>query len=463
MIEFSAKQRAVAADKAHEDFYFFTRWMHLQRSGTPWLRADHHEVICNALMDVYHGKYHFLLINIPPRYGKTELVKHFVAWTLGRHHHSEYIYSGYSATLAEDSSWATREIVTHPAYREIFPELTINEERNKRSDWRTTEGGIVYAAGAGGTIVGFGAGKKRPGFGGAFIADDPLNPEVANSEAERATTSAWFQRTVATRRNSPHTPLIVIMQRLHEDDPSGFLLAGGLEFKFQHVCLPALREDGTALWPLMHTAEALRGMQHARPYTFAGQYQQSPSPPEGGFFKPDQMQIYRAVPVGTRFLRGWDLAATQGDGAYTAGLKLGVMPDGRWIIADVERLQGSPDRVEAAIVNTAMRDGGSCRVSLPQDPGQAGKAQIAYLTRQLAVAGCAVESSPESGDKVTRAEPFAAQVNVGNVVLLAGEWNDALIGEMRVFPNGKYKDQVDAGSRAFNSLSGGGSWAFTSI
>ena len=111
------------------------------------------------------------------------------------------------------------------------------------------------------------------------------------------------------------------------------------------------------------------------------------------------------------------------------------------------------------MVNTASLDSVSTKISIPQDPGQAGKTQVLYLTRELV--GYSVESSPESGDKVTRAEPFASQVNVGNVVMLRGGWNTALIDEMRMFPNGSFDDQIDSLSRAFSHLIGGGlsQWA----
>ncbi len=103
-------------------------------------------------------------------------------------------------------------------------------------------------------------------------------------------------------------------------------------------------------------------------------------------------------------------------------------------------------------VGSPSRDGRGVRISIPQDPGQAGKTQVLALTRMLA--GHQVKSSPETGDKVTRAEPLASQVNVGNVLLLRGEWNDALIEEMRLFPNGAFDDQIDALSRAFAELLG---------
>lgn len=463
-MEFNATQRAVAAALAREDFYFFTRWMHLQRTGRPWLKADHHRQIAAALTGVYLGEWGespIVIINIPPRYSKTEMMMNFVAWTLGKHPDSEYIYTSYSATLAENNSWQTREIVTHPAYHEIFPEVALHRDRNSRDDWRTDKGGICYAAGAGGTITGYGAGKKRPGFGGALIIDDPHKADEALSDVTRPKVIEWIKNTVQSRRNSPWTPIILTMQRLHQEDASGWFLGGGLSPVSVHVCCPAIRPDGTALWPEMHSIETLRKMEQAMPYTFSGQYGQRPAPPQGGFFKPHLMAVVNAIPFGTRFCRGWDLAASTGnESAWTCGFKLGAMPDGRWIIADVKRFRGSPDEVEAGIVNTAAADGAACVVSLPQDPGQAGKAQVSYLTRALA--GFIVHSSPESGDKAQRAEPAAAQVNVGNVFMLEAPWNDELTAEMVMFPNSKFKDQVDAFSRAFTDLTGGGTWAFGS-
>jgi predicted phage terminase large subunit-like protein len=242
------------------------------------------------------------------------------------------------------------------------------------------------------------------------------------------------------------------MQRLHERDLAGWLLNGGNGEEWEHVCLPAIQEDGTALWEDKHKIEDLRRMEQAAPYVFAGQYMQSPAPADGGLFKPDQLQIIDALPAQQiTWVRGWDLASTT-TGDYTAGVKLGKLPDGRFIIANVVRIRVGPDERDAAITNTAAVDGFNVKISIPQDPGQAGKTQVLYLTRALA--GYNVTSSPESGDKVTRAEPVAAQVNIGNVMMLRGEWNEQLKDEMRMFPNGANDDQVDGLSRAFGELIG---------
>lgn len=446
-----AALRLAAIGWAREDLYDFSRWMFLQRRGYKWQRARHHQIICDALMRVYQGECKRLIINVPPRYSKTELaVVNFIAWALGKVPDAEFIHTSYSGTLAVNNSANIRALIQHEAYREIFPGCELATEA--KSHWSTTAGGVMYATGAGGTITGFGAGKHREGFGGAIIIDDPHKADEARSDVIREGVLEWFQNTLESRKNSRETPIILIMQRLHERDLSGWLLDNGNGEEWEHVCLPAINEDGTALWPEKHSIEELRVMDRAAPYMFAGQYLQRPAPLDGGIFKPDQMQVIDALPSGTvKWVRGWDLASTT-DGDYTAGAKLGKLPDGRFVIADMVRLRCGPDERDAAILNAASRDTRDVRISIPQDPGQAGKTQVLYLTRSLA--GYNVTSSPESGDKVTRAEPLAAQINVGNVLMLRGPWNDELINEMRTFPNGSNDDQVDALSRAFAELFG---------
>lgn len=446
------EERAVAIELARADLYAFSRFMFLARRGYKWQRAAHHKVICSALMRVYRGESKRLIINIPPRYSKTELaVVNFMSWALGRNPDSEFIHSSYSTRLAASNAWQARELVTHEAYREIFPTFELRQDSKARDEWRTTAGGCVYAVGSGGTITGYGAGKMRDTFGGAIILDDMHKPDEARSDVMRKGVLEWFQNTLESRKNSPETPIVLIMQRLHQEDLAGWLLDGGNGEQWESIVLPAIQPDGSALWPEKHTIEDLRRMQDAAPYTFSGQYQQTPTPLEGGIFKPDQINAVDESSGVVEWVRAWDLAATQDDGDWTVGALMGRTAARRYVIGDAVRLRGSPDEVEAAIVSTANRDGRKVKISLPQDPGQAGKAQIAYLTKSLA--GLTVSSSPETGDKVTRAEPFASQVNVGNVDMIRAEWNGPLISEMRNFPNGKFDDQIDAMSRAFNEIS----------
>lgn len=440
----------IAIELAKKDFYFFCRFMFHKQFGYKWQQADHHKVICDQLMRVFNGECSRLILNLPPRYSKTQLVIYFIAWSLGQHADSEFILTSYSSILAANNSWQVRNIVGMESYQLIFPAVKLQHDSKARSEWRTTSGGMVYASGSSGTITGRGAGKMRDGFGGAFIIDDPIKPNEANSEVVRQGVNDWFQGTVESRTNSSKAPIIVIMQRLHENDLSGFLLAGNNGEEWENIIMPVINDDGTALWPLKHTIEKLREMEQANPYNFAGQYMQSPSPISGGLFKPDMLNWIEALPAeNITWWRGWDLASTT-TGDWTAGVKLGSTSDGRFIIGDVVRLRGGPDERDQVIKNTAAMDGPKVKISIPEDPGQAGKTQVLYMIRALA--GFSVISTRESGDKVTRAEPVAAQMNVGNISILRGAWNNDFINELRMFPNGSNDDQVDALSRAFSHL-----------
>ncbi len=297
-----------------------------------------------------------------------------------------------------------------------------------------------------------------------FTADEIISIESVGREDV-------FDIQVARTENFIADGFVSHNTRWNEDDPAGRILPEGWKgesgtfigrtdgLEWHVLCLQALcetdtdplgRKRGEYLWPewfdQKHWSQFKNSVR-----TWNSLYQQRPAPLEGDFFKPAMMPVIDAMPAGAiKFVRGWDFAATHDDGDWTVGAKIGVMPDGRWLVADIVRLQGSPDEVVAALKNTAALDGKSVTQDIPQDPGQAGKSQVAFMAKQLA--GYTVSTSTESGDKVTRAEPLASQVNVGNVVMLRGEWNKGLVSEMRAFPNGGAKDdQVDACSRSFNA------------
>jgi predicted phage terminase large subunit-like protein len=256
------------------------------------------------------------------------------------------------------------------------------------------------------------------------------------------------------------------MQRIHEKDTSGVIVSRDLgyehlmlpmRFEIERRCKTSIgfvdprKEDGELLFPERFPEKTVAELEKTLgSYAAAGQLQQRPAPREGGMFKKAWFNIIQAIPLGTKFVRGWDLAATKGAGDFTRGVKIGRTKEGRFIIANVVGGQLSSMEVERLIVATASQDGYVCRQSLPQDPGQAGKAQNTYLVGKLA--GHIVASGLESGDKTVRAEPFAAQAEAGNVDILAGDWNECYLDELCSFPNAKYDDQVDASSRAFNDL-----------
>lgn len=247
MITDPARELAIRIE-AQEDLYFFSRYMFKERRKYKWMHNWHHRVVCDALMRVFRGETKRLIINVPPRYSKTELaVINFMAWCFGKVPDCEFIHISYSATLAANNAFQTRNLVQETAFKRVFPEFKLRDDSKAKDDWRTVAGGVCYAQGTGGTITGFGAGKIRKEFGGAIIIDDPHKASEASSDTIRGNVIEWFQNTLESRTNSPDTPIIVIMQRLHEQDLAGWLLDGGNGEEWEHLCLPAIQPDGSAL------------------------------------------------------------------------------------------------------------------------------------------------------------------------------------------------------------------------
>jgi predicted phage terminase large subunit-like protein len=423
----------------------FAEWLHLVTPSWrwDWLYLQH---IRQALEGITRGDTRRLMLLLPPRHGKSEMTTiRYPVWRLERDQQVRVCVGCYNQTFAERFGRKARRIATR--------RLQLSTERSAAREWETTAGGVFRSCGVGNPPTG-------EGFD-LLIIDDPVKSrEEAESEAYRERVWEWYTDDLYTRRE-PGCAIILIQTRWHEDDLAGRILASEQAGAWEKVSLPALateddplgREPGEALCPERYPVEELQDIRRTQGgYAFEALYQQNPTPREGSFFKVGKLEIILARPAGLRLCRAWDLAGTEGDGDYTAGTLLGRDTDGYTYVCDVVRDQWGPDDVERNVKQTAGLDTAQVSVRLPQDPGQAGKKQAAQLVRLLA--GVPVKAEPVSGDKATRAFSFAAQVNSGNVRLVAGEWNRAFIEELRQFPMGKYDDQVDAASDAFNALVG---------
>lgn len=288
-----------------EDFTLFARFFFKVLKGTKFVFSDHHHVICDALMDVFYGRTTHLIINMPPRYSKTELaVKLFSAWCYVKNPKCEFIHLSYADILALDNSESIKSVLKSEEFQKLWPHVTIKANKDSKKAWGTAQGGVFYATAAGGPITGFGAGKlddfeNGNGFGGAIIIDDPLKPDDAYSDPKRNGVNRRWDETIKSRFNSTKTPCIVIMQRLHEEDFCGTLLKDE-EYNFRHLVLPAIVDEGLptehALWPQKHSLDALKAMQKKNSYMFSGQMQQRPSPLGGGILKGSWFGRYTVVP-----------------------------------------------------------------------------------------------------------------------------------------------------------------------
>jgi predicted phage terminase large subunit-like protein len=417
------------------------------------------DAICAHLEAVTRGEITRLLMNVPPGTMKSLLTG--VLWPAwewgpaGRPQH-RFLGTAHMQDLAIRDSMKCRRLIQSEWYQERWP-IALTSDQNAKTKFENASTGFREAM-AFASMTG--------SRGDRIILDDPLSADGANSEAARRAAEVTFTETLPTRVNNDKSAIVVIMQRLHERDTSGVILAKDLGYT--HLCLPMRfeadrrcvtplftdprTEDGELLFPERFPEEQVAQLERTMgSYAAAGQLQQRPAPRGGGLFRREWLPVREAAPAGMKWVRGWDLAGTASEkAAWTAGVKLGRAPDGTFGIGHVCRIQGSPADVERLIKTTATHDGRAVRGSIPQDPGQAGKAQADWLIRQLA--GFVYHASPESGDKVTRAAPLAAQAEAGNVWMLRGDWNEAFIEEATVFPNGTFLDQVDAASRAFAAL-----------
>ncbi len=415
--------------------------------------ARHHRLLISELEAVARGACDRLMVLMPPGSAKSTYASVvFPPWFLAQGAGLDVIGASYGAEMAEDFSEKVLKVIS-----EHSTTLGYAAENDNRKLWRTTNRGVYRAAGAGGGITG-----RRADL---FVIDDPIKGRLqADSATIRETVWKWYQAEVITRLK-PKARVVLIQTRWHEDDLGGRLLEEmslGAD-RWRVLSLPALavnedplgRRPGEALWPDWEDEEALeRKRRSVGEREWYALYQQEPRPFEGSLFKIAQIGVLDAAPAGGTTVRAWDLAATAATGTrdpdWTAGVKLQRTGDNRYVVLDVVRFRGGPDDVERAILATAQQDGHGVRIGLPQDPGQAGKQQILYLTRLLS--GFSVDSSPETGDKSTRAAPVASQANVGNLSVVRASWNRTFLDELTGFPAAAKDDQVDALSRAFSMV-----------
>lgn len=275
-----------------QDFYFLRTGRRFELSQ-PDGRESHYLTICRELIKVVQGETKRLIINVPPRYGKSELLIHFVAWAAAMFQDSNFIYVSYGQMLAQKQTETIRQIMQMQEYQAIFG-VRLKDDSTAKGNFSTTKNGVVYATGAGGTITGFGAGIQNcPRFGGAIIIDDIHKPDEVASDVIRKSVNEWYNGTLQSRTNSPDTPIILIGQRLHEDD----LIANLIKTEeWKCVIIPALDSNDNALHPGMHTAATLKKMRKEMPYVFASQYQQNPQPPGGSIFKGEWFKLENIEP-----------------------------------------------------------------------------------------------------------------------------------------------------------------------
>jgi predicted phage terminase large subunit-like protein len=386
------------------------------------------------------------MLFVPPRHGKSEMTTvRYPMFRLEQDPTLKVIIGAYNQTLANKFSRKGRRIAE--------TRLTLSTDRNAAEDWETRDGGGLRAVGVGGGITGQG--------GNLIIIDDPVkNREEAESETYRERVWDWYTDDLYTRLE-PNGAIILIMTRWHQDDLAGRILASSDSPNWTVVTLPALAEEndplgrnvGEALCPERYDVAALNDISLVLGRSFHALYQQSPRPKEGYRFKRSWFEVVDVAPVDAQRIRYWDKGFTEDGGAYTAGVLMSKSLSGLYYVENVERGQWSSGPRDEKMKAVAKRDKdayGRVTIWIEQEPGSTGRDSCDVLIKCLA--GYIVYADKVTGDKEFRAEPFEAQAEAGNVKIVRGDWNEALLDELCDFPIGKYKDQVDASSGAFNKL-----------
>lgn len=334
-------------------FEKYTKAMFKAQYKRSFIVAEHHKKIFQALQDVVDGKCKRLIINMPPRYGKTETaIKSFISWCFALNPKCRFLHLSYSDMLVKDNSDTIRGIMKEGLYKSLFPKSALESDKSSATRWKTAAGGELYAVSTQGQVTGFGAGNvdvtedeltqlttagdalslddninnvlegigaRTNVFQGAILIDDPMKPEDAESDIVRERINLRFENTIRNRTNSRNTPIIIIMQRLHEHDLCGYLQEIEPD-EWTVLSLPAIQvgEDGTehALWPMKHTLDELHRMRDINPLVFDTQYMQDPTPKEGLMYA-DGFRTYSRdnLPTGHNAQNRWNYTDTADTGS----------------------------------------------------------------------------------------------------------------------------------------------------
>ncbi|MDR0664291.1 MAG: hypothetical protein LBF86_02035 [Helicobacteraceae bacterium] len=305
MSKISVSSMLAERELARRNFLEFMRYSFRYIYAREFKHNWHHGYLAEVFSAVERGEINRVLLNMPPSYGKTEqAARQFISWALGRNPQRKFIYATYGADLSEQVSVQTRNIVAHSAYAAVFPRLKLSREQNQKHYWTTSAGGGMYVTGTGGAITGF--------HGDYLIVDDLLKAIDARSRAARDEAWDYYRESIISRlQDKKRGAIIVIMQRLHKEDPAGRLLADEAGGEFLHICLRGIEDEpkryefGGFIYeraadePLFEALEGIKELERAKKEMgvsgFSAQYQQDPETIEAGFFTDDMMNQSAAL------------------------------------------------------------------------------------------------------------------------------------------------------------------------
>lgn len=413
---------------------------------------------------------HNLIFNVPPNTSKSTIASIlFQPWTWTIMPRARHIHATHTHDLALDLSNKARSVIRSDKYRKCFPYIQINSDQDSKEYFSNTLGGDRKTCTVGG--------NSPIGFHAHFIGtDDPIDPKKVLSTALLNTANHFVTEVLPTRKiNKEVTVTTLTMQRLHSNDPvNAFLKASRKEgaFPCKLVCLPAEESDNVSpselrkfyvnglLDPNRLSRRVLNNFKASLSlYTYSGQFNQCPIPIGGSMFHVTYFNNRtKSAPKDCRRIRYWDRAATQDGGCRTAGVLIAKDKDGIYYVEHVITGQWEPIKRNQIMRSIAIRDrnkygpNNEPEIWVEREGGSSGR--DAWLMIVRAMEGFNIKEDTVKGNKVTRAEPWSAQLAGGNVFLVDDKtWDIQLyVDEHTTFPLGDFKDQVDSSSGAFNIL-----------
>ena len=450
--------------------FFKAAWVVVE-PAVPLSTNWHHKYICDTLQEeceriiAQKPKTKDIIINVPFRSTKSLIVTvMFPVWAWIKSPKLRFITSSYSAALSIELATKSRDIIFSDWFKRRWGDVFhIKKDQNLKERYENNFVGMRRATSVGGTVTGQGA--------DFLIVDDPLSPQMANSATERENANEWYRTTFYSRLNQPDIGVrIIIMQRVHEDDLTGFLLGKETRLKYRHVCIPAKSGDGNIkpaylekfydkdtqlFWEDRFSQSTLDDYKSALgSYGYAGQLQQTPTPLDSGMIHKDWFKIdrYRKDDATVNFVI--DPAYTANQKNDPSALLAYTYKDNKWQIIDCINIYKEFPELVKFIPQWVQKNGYTPKSRIFVEPKASGKSIVQTLVRETGLN--IKEDKPPTKDKVARVSDISASLESGRVSLLNGDWNTEFLDQLTRFPAAKHDDMVDCLVMAVNKEIWGG-------
>jgi predicted phage terminase large subunit-like protein len=442
---------------------FIERSFYELNPQTAFSKSPHIEVLASRLEACRQGKTRRLIVNLPPRSLKSHAATvAFPAWLLGHNPAIQIICASYGQELADKHARDCRTLMASTFYRTLFPRTCLFAEKQSVNEFMTTAQGFRMSTSVGGVLTGRGA--------DLIILDDPLKPDEALSATRRTSVNEWYDNSLVSRLNSKESGVIIIvMQRLHQDDLVGHVLG---QEGWELLSFPAIAEEdethliesplgnrrferkaGEVLQPDRESRLTLTGVRRTiGEYNFSSQYQQSPTPLGGAIVKTDWLRYYEPGDLPERFssvLQSWDTANKSGElNDFSACTTWGTTNDRYYLLAVFRRRLDYPELKRA--VKDQVRQH---RADIVLIEDKASGTQLIQDLKADGMYGVEPYDPLPGSDKILRLYSQSAEFESGRVLLPhSAMWLDEYVRELTSFPGSKYDDQVDSTTQALQHL-----------